>query len=123
VPQTEIAPARRSGGRTREAPERLRRQLRPPRAPDAITIEQSRGRLEKRELWVVEAGDEGPYLAEEVGWQGVAQIGWLPGWRKRRVSELWTVEEVTIVRSRGVATATPWRVLQECVATGRSRTE
>lgn len=85
--------------------------MRPRRAPDAITIEKSRGRLEIREVWVVEADELSEYLAEEWGWQGVTQVGWLRRWRKRRVSELWSVEEITIVTSRSAATTSPRMVL------------
>ena len=67
--------------------------------------------MEIRELWVVEAGELGPYLAEEWGWQGVAQLGWLRRWRKRRPHERWSVEEVTIVSSRSATTTTPQRLL------------
>lgn len=77
-----------------------------------MTVERSRGRLELRELWLVEAGELGSYLAEEWGWQGIAQIGWLRRWRKRRPSELWTVEQVTIVTSRPPASASPRLGLQ-----------
>ena len=60
---------------------------------------------------MVEAGELSAYLAEEWGWMGVAQIGWLRRWRKRRPSELWSVEQVTIVTSRSVATTPARRVL------------
>lgn len=94
-----------------KAAEEVRRELRERRAPDAITVEKSRGRLEIRELWVVEAGELASYLAEEYGWEGVAQIGWLRRWRKRRGQERWSVEEVTIVTSRTRATTPPRRLL------------
>jgi hypothetical protein len=38
-----------------------------PAAPDAQTVEKSRGRLKIRELWVVAADELGPYLADEWG--------------------------------------------------------
>lgn len=85
--------------------------MRPRIAPDASTIEKSRGRLEIREVWVVAAGELGPYLAAEWGWQDVEQIGWLRRWRKRRPHERWSVEEVTIVTSRAGATTPPRHVL------------
>ena len=76
-----------------------------------MTLEKSRGRLEIRELWVVEAGDLEPYLAEDWGWQQVVQIGWLRRWRKRRPQEPWSVEEVTVVTSRSMASTPPRRLL------------
>jgi hypothetical protein len=60
---------------------------------------------------VVEAGELGAYLAADWGWQGVAQIGWLRRWRKRRPHERWRVEEVTVVISRNAATTPPRQFL------------
>jgi hypothetical protein len=111
VPEAEIAPPRRSKRPAAAAAEAPRRELRPRRAPDAHTIEKSRGRLEIRELWVVEAGDLGPYLADDWGWQRVVQIGWLRRWRKRRPQDQWSVEEVTVVTSRLATTTPPQRFL------------
>lgn len=91
----QIAPPRR-----KRQPIGFRRELQPRRAPDAQTIEQSRGRLEIRELWVVDAGDVGPSLMTAYGWRQVTQIGGLRRWCRRRHADLWTVEEVTVVSSR-----------------------
>ena len=74
-----------------------------------MTIEKSRGRLEIRELWAVEAGDLGEYLATEWGWHNIVQTGWLRRWRKKRPQEQWRVEEVTVVTSRPKA-STPSRL-------------
>jgi hypothetical protein len=63
-----------------------------------------------REVWVVEAGEMGPYLAAEWGWQDVEQIGWLRRWRKRP-HQRWSVEEVTIVTSQARATTASPHVL------------
>src|SRR6266540_6974446 len=104
VPEAEIAPPRHSKRRQSSQADQPRRELQPRRAADAATIEKSRGRLEIRELWVVEAGELGAYLAADWGWQGVAQIGWLRRWRKKRPHECWRVEEVTVVISREAAT-------------------
>jgi Transposase DDE domain len=93
------------------SPDEGRRELRPRRPADAATIEKSRGRGEIRELWVVEAGELGAYLAEDWGWQGVAQIGWLRRWRKKRPHERWRVEAVTVVISREAATTPPGHFL------------
>lgn len=58
-------------------------------------------------MWVVDAGELATYLADDWGWQSVAQVGWLRRWRKKRPDELWTVEEVTVVTSRTAATTSP----------------
>jgi Transposase DDE domain len=60
---------------------------------------------------VVEAGELGAYLGADWGWQGVAQIGWLRRWRKRRPHERWRVEEVTVVISRQATTTPPRQFL------------
>ena len=73
----------------------------PRRAPDARTWDTGHGRLEYRELWVVPAGDLGPYLAAEWGWQDITQIGWIRRYRKRLRAPHWTVEEHTVVTSAG----------------------
>jgi hypothetical protein len=89
----------------------LRPELRPRRAPDAQTVEKSRGRLEIREVWVVAADDLGPYLAAEWGWEAVEQIAWVRRWRRRRPTELWSVEQVTVVTSRTAAKSDPAHLL------------
>jgi hypothetical protein len=111
VPEVEIAPPRRSQRQAVARVDTPRRELRPRRAPDARTIEKSRGRLEIRELWAVEAGELGPYLADEWGWVGMAQIGWLRRSCKRRPRERWRVEEVTVVMSRPAARTPPSQFL------------
>src|SRR5512138_3168366 len=72
VSETEIAPPRRKRQVKGQRPELL-----PRRAADARTVEKSRGRLEIREVWVVAADELEAYLAEEWGWQGVRQLGWI----------------------------------------------
>jgi hypothetical protein len=72
-----------------------------------VTIEKSRGRLELRELWAVEAGELGAYLAAEWGWHNIVQTGWLRRWRKKRPQEEWRVEELTVVTSRPRASTPP----------------
>jgi predicted transposase YbfD/YdcC len=79
----------------------LERQQRPRRAPDACTWDKGHGRLEYRELWVVPAGDLGPYLAAEWGWQDSTQIGWIRRYRKRIRDAHWRMEEHTVVTSAG----------------------
>jgi len=108
VAESEIAPPRRK----RQIQGR-RVELLPRRAADACTVEKSRGRLEIREAWVVAAGELETYLAEEWGWQGVRQLGWVRRWRKRRPSELWSVEQVTIVSSRRPEQATAAHLLSQ----------
>lgn len=52
-----------------------------------------------RELWLVPARELGPYLAQEWGWVGVQQVGWLRRRQQRRLGDPWQEEEVTVVTS------------------------
>ena len=81
------------------------------RAPDARTVEKSRGRLEIRELWLVPADELQPYLCETWGWQGVQQVGWLRRRQQRHCGEPWQEQEVTIVTSLAVEQAAAADVL------------
>jgi len=45
--------------------------------PASETWTKAHGRLEHRMLWTVDAGDLGPYLAQEFGWPAVQQVGWV----------------------------------------------
>jgi hypothetical protein len=76
-----------------------------------VTIEKSRGRLEIRELWAVETGELGAYLATDWGWHNVVQTGWVRRWRKKRPRDQWSVEEVTVVTSHPTASTPPRRFL------------
>ena len=62
-------------------------------------------------MWVVAADDLGPYLAAEWGWQAVEQIAWARRWRRRRPTELWSVEHVTVVTSWTAAKSDPAHLL------------
>ena len=104
--ESEIAPPRRK----RQVQGR-RVELLPRRAVDACTVEKSRGRLEIREVWVVAADELEAYLAEEWGWQGVRQLGWIRRLSRRRPSDLWSVEQVTIVSSRRPEQTPPTQLL------------
>lgn len=74
----------------------MRPELSPRRAPDARTSEKSRGRVEIRELWVVQAGE---------------LSAWVRRWCRRRPGALWTVEHVTVVTSRTPHTLSAQRLL------------
>jgi hypothetical protein len=58
-------------------------------------VDKQRGRVEIRQLWVVEAGELADYLAAEWGGVGVQQVGWLR--RLTRRGGQWQEEQVTIV--------------------------
>lgn len=83
------------------------------RPPDVRTVTKGHGRCEIRELWLVPAGDLGPYLAEEWGWVGVQQVGWLHRQQQRRRTGAWADETVTVVVSQGPQQASPAEVLEQ----------
>ena len=83
------------------------------RAPDVRTVSKGHGRCEIRELWLVPAGDLEPYLAEEWGWVGVKQVGWLRRQQQRRRNGAWADETVTVVVSQGPEQASPAEVLKQ----------
>lgn len=60
---------------------------------------------------MVAADDLGPYLAQEWGWVGVQQVGWLRRQQQRRRDGPWTDETVTLVVSQPPAQAAPSAVL------------
>jgi hypothetical protein len=59
----------------------------------------------------VAAGELGPYLAQEWGWVGVQQVGWLRRQQQRRRNGAWTDETVTLVVSQAPAQTRPEAVL------------
>ncbi len=75
-------------------------------------MEKSRGRLEIRELWLVAAGDLGPYLTDMWKWQDVAQLGWVRRRRQVRRDAPWTEEWVTVVTSLSSTAADPTDILR-----------
>jgi len=56
------------------------------RSPDAVEVDKGHGRLERREVWVVESSELGVYLEEEYGWPGVRWSGRIRR-RRRRLSK------------------------------------
>src|SRR5205823_6509101 len=77
------------------------------------TVTKGHGRCEIRELWLVPAGDLEPYLAQEWGWVGVRQVGWLRRQQQRRRHGGWADETVTVVVSQAADQASPAVVLQQ----------
>jgi hypothetical protein len=83
------------------------------RPPDARMVSKGHGRREIRELWLVPAGDLEPYLAQEWGWVGVQQVGWLRRQQQRRGDQPWCDETVTLVVSQAPSQADPATVLRQ----------
>lgn len=51
--------------------------------PDDVMVNKGHGRIERRELWWVEARELGSYLAQEYDWPGVTACGWIRRVRRR----------------------------------------
>jgi hypothetical protein len=65
-----------------------------------VRIEKQRGRIEARTHWRVAAGARGDYLAQEDGWPGIAQVGWLQRRRQQVATEpAPAVEQVSWISS------------------------
>ena len=65
------------------------------RKADFVEWDKGHGRVERRAVWVVEAGELGPYLERELRWPGVRQVGWIRrsrrsihavGWQQDKLS-------------------------------------
>ncbi len=65
------------------------------RKADFVEWDKGHGRIERRAVWAVGAGELGPYLERELRWPGVRQVGWVrrssrpahaSGWRQDKLS-------------------------------------
>ena len=63
------------------------------RPPDWVSVNKRHGRVERREVWVVESHELGAYLARAYGWPGVRWSGRVRRYRKRGAHTAW--DEVT----------------------------
>ena len=68
-------------------------QLRP---PDVEQVNKSHGRIEKRELWLVDSPEVGQYLADEFDWPGLNCCGWIRRSRRASIAATWQSQETTI---------------------------
>jgi len=57
--------------------------------PDAVQVGKGHGRVERREVWVVESGELGAYLAQEYGWPDLRWCGRIRRFRKGIGEEEW----------------------------------
>ena len=77
-------------------------------APDEVRVEKGHGRIERRELWWVEAEELGAYLEQEYDWPGVRVCGRIRRYRRATEARRWEeVEEHTWISSMPVAQASP----------------
>lgn len=59
------------------------------REPDDVQVDKAHGRLERRELWVVQAGEMTPYLQKEYGWEQVQLMGQIRRFRRPLSQDQW----------------------------------
>ena len=50
--------------------------------PDDVTVDKGHGRVERREVWVVPAGELGPYLQADFDWPSVQWMGQIRRYRR-----------------------------------------
>ncbi len=89
----------------------LEGRLRQRPAPDAVAVDKGHGRLERRELWLVEAQELGRYLEQELHWPGVRACGLIRRWRRQGLLGPETEAEQVWVTSVPFAHLTPELVL------------
>lgn len=66
------------------------------RPPDDIRVDKAHGRLERRELWVVPAGEMTAYLQDEFGWEQVQLMGQIRRYRRRVHLDRWESVKTTL---------------------------
>ncbi len=80
------------------------------RCPDYQCWDKQRGRLEQRQLWVLEAKELGLYLEQEWHWPGVRQVGWIRRRRIERTSKEQQTKTTTWISSLSPQQASPERL-------------
>jgi hypothetical protein len=66
------------------------------RPPDHIQVDKEHGRLERRELWVVPAGEMTAYLEKEFGWEKVQLMGQIRRYRRCNHQARWESVKTTL---------------------------
>jgi hypothetical protein len=61
-----------------------------------VQVDKGHGRIERRELWVVPAGEMEPYLAEEFGWPAVKLMGQIRRYRRPLHQTEWESIKTTL---------------------------
>lgn len=70
--------------------------------PDAVQVDKGHGRIERREVWVVDSRELGLYLEAEYGWRGVQLTGYIRRFRKKIGQKEWeSIERETWIASLG----------------------
>ena len=65
------------------------------RNPDFVEWEKGHGRIEKREIWLVDAEEMEGYVHDVFGWKGLRLCGYLRRYRMRSDGEEWESDTTT----------------------------
>ena len=68
----------------------------PTRPPDDVQVNKDHGRLERRELWVVEGDELSDYLEQEYGWPQMRLVGQIRRLRRRLHHATWESEQTSL---------------------------
>jgi hypothetical protein len=84
------------------------------RPPDHITANKGHGRVERREVWGVPAGELGSYLAADFDWPAVQWIGQIRRYRRSLRQTEWQSVTTTfwIAGGKGLPPLSPERIQQ-----------
>ena len=82
------------------------------RPPDEVEVSKGHGRLEKRELWLVESGELGQYLEQEYAWPGLRWCGRIKRRRRKLTQAEWEEEEGLWVAGGNVPCLTAKQALE-----------
>jgi len=82
------------------------------RPPDVKEVSKGHGRLEERELWLVESEALGAYLEQEYDWPGVRWCGLIRRRRRKLTQEEWQEEELLWVAGGNLACLTARQALE-----------
>jgi len=65
----------------------------PHRPPDHVQVDKGHGRIERRELWMVDGGELSDYLEQEYGWPQMRCVGQIRRYRRRLRHATWESEQ------------------------------
>lgn len=83
------------------------------RTADLLEDNKGHGRIERRELWIMNASELAPYIQHEWGWKGLRLVGLIRCSRRRTRDTQWRSQELTTwVSSRDPARITVGQVSQ-----------
>ena len=82
------------------------------RPPDKVEVTKGHGRLERREIWIVEAEELGRYLEQEYGWPGLRWCGIIRRKRRKLGQEEWEEGEGIWIAGGNISSLTAEQALE-----------